>query len=867
MANPVYNEEQNGSLQFGSMSHAPMADGYYRVTATAEIHHNLITDWSQIGEFYVSGPRFVLPPADLYSVYPPDRSSGPYETTLSTLILSRAGLPWERFPEAGGTASTGRSWLALLLFTEAEMQGDTPITTEVVQLSDFVPPADLNDLDDVDSQVVVISIPTSVATTVMPSYDDLSYVAHLRRSVSANGQQEGAERAVLMCNRLPRYNERSYVFLVSLEGKYANGSFTYPTSGPLRLPVLTAWQFTNDVNAGSFYQVLQTMNMNPSTLRIPPSSVPLNPSPEPYWSKGFVALPHGLRNGQSTASWYHGPLAPCIPHIPLTFPAPSADALVIYDQVNGMFDEAYASAWTLGRLMALQNQQFALTLSQWKQQNAMAQRQSQQAQRNSHLPVVTTLDRWNQIMAAQKAFVRMNRISTQSVCSSIVPGGVTVTFGGGPTPLLSRNDTFGLSVAPVGSPYIGTVGNATSYMGGDFCLSLWLNKNVLGDSHNKITEVISIGRGSDAGWVSVQMEGENLTLMVGSHTQTANSLNLPDGWHNFALTVWTDSQASMHLDLHVDGEELLSQAIAPSEIAGTTINALVICNQANHAADSWASECANFRLFTDPLDADDIAMVMTDDTRMSVLHPFFNQLSLLHEVPFSYLIPTEAMLLPAPVSPVPVGGSVPDNAIRFFQVDPAWIDSLLDGAFSIGRNSQAQLERDAQSLQELGITSMPAMSGFVMRGTAVSGWKDLTADGYSQIYALGDVPSESTALRILRMERLSENTLLCIFEGNVKTVDLHVRKTALHSGVNSIESQSSGSVVTWSVIKQLRNLQGVMTNPAMLITEPLPDSKVLSLSSIAALMAQQLGQGSIDAGIFGMEMMEGTPIVRITTES
>ena len=51
---------------------------------------------------------------------------------------------------------------------------------------------------------------------------------------------------------------------------------------------------------------------------------------------------------------------------------------------------------------------------------------------------------------------------------------------------------------------------------------------------------------------------------------------------------------------------------------------------------------------------------------------WLGRLRLLKGVPFNYLVPDERML--------------PPESIRFFYLDINWIDSLLDGAFSIGRN-------------------------------------------------------------------------------------------------------------------------------------------------------------------------------------
>lgn len=57
------------------------------------------------------------------------------------------------------------------------------------------------------------------------------------------------------------------------------------------------------------------------------------------------------------------------------------------------------------------------------------------------------------------------------------------------------------------------------------------------------------------------------------------------------------------------------------------------------------------------------------------------KLRLLYGVPFFYLVPDARML--------------PPESIRFFQVDENWLDALLDGAFSIGRSTTGDAEREA----------------------------------------------------------------------------------------------------------------------------------------------------------------------------
>jgi hypothetical protein len=49
--------------------------------------------------------------------------------------------------------------------------------------------------------------------------------------------------------------------------------------------------------------------------------------------------------------------------------------------------------------------------------------------------------------------------------------------------------------------------------------------------------------------------------------------------------------------------------------------------------------------------------------------------------------------------------------------------------------------------------------------------------------------SEENKLPMLRMERLSPNVLLCMFAGNIQTVDIHQKPEALHFGFNRTEDE------------------------------------------------------------------------------
>lgn len=168
---------------------------------------------------------------------------------------------------------------------------------------------------------------------------------------------------------------------------------------------------------------------------------------------------------------------------------------------------------------------------------------------------------------------------------------------------------------------------------------------------------------------------------------------------------------------------------------------------------------------------------------------WFGSLAALHGVPFSYLVPDERML--------------PPESIRFFHVDQNWIDALIDGAFSIGRLAVAgqpaealhapavrRLARSAAGQRRgrrprAGAPSGgasgdspvgPPVTGFLLRSQAVAGWPNLRASAYSDA-------AQTDSARLVRLERLSGDTMLCLFDRDMTVVYLREPPEQLHHGV------------------------------------------------------------------------------------
>jgi len=150
------------------------------------------------------------------------------------------------------------------------------------------------------------------------------------------------------------------------------------------------------------------------------------------------------------------------------------------------------------------------------------------------------------------------------------------------------------------------------------------------------------------------------------------------------------------------------------------------------------------------------------------LQKWFEDLRLLKGIPAEYLIPNPALL--------------PPESIRFFQIDEQWLEALIDGAYSIGRVAYQDktLPPNPQAAKPY--------SGILLRSAAVKEWPDLLVDAYATLPTPHNLDEAlAPKLTLLRMDHLSDNTLICIFDGLIQTVDIHLRPEAIHTGFKPLE--------------------------------------------------------------------------------
>jgi len=374
-------------IEFIQYHQPALKDGDYQITLTQQITGEKIpanTSFQITRKFSVGAERFDLKPTAIHAVFPPDGSLGEHSKVLPHIILNRSTLPWERQAISN---NNNISWLALLLFEEKEAPETQIVTLKTLKdinsyLAKFTN-FTLESGQHEDDKVIIIDVKKELLEKILPTKEDLTYLAHVRQGTDEQGNLIGDELDVIICNRLPQKGGRSIVHLVSLEGRYNNNGFDFQGAGDhdkIRLVSLKSWSFSCIDEKQSFQGLLTNLNREPSTLRLPQVA---NPEAEKYLSMGYVPLPHFLRQGGKTFSWYHSPLITGNnPNNNITLPIRTADELIIYNPDNGMFDVSYSAAWELGRLLTLQSKNLSVSLYNWKR----AHRQSLQ-NLETHLPV------------------------------------------------------------------------------------------------------------------------------------------------------------------------------------------------------------------------------------------------------------------------------------------------------------------------------------------------------------------------------------------------------------------------------------------------------------------------------------------------
>jgi hypothetical protein len=206
-------------------------------------------------------------------------------------------------------------------------------------------------------------------------------------------------------------------------------------------------------------------------------------------------------------------------------------------------------------------------------------------------------------------------------------------------------------------------------------------------------------------------------------------------------------------------------------------------------------------LFEQLNSADAIARVRGSPGFPPAITSFLGRLSLLHGVPFRYLVPDELLL--------------EKESLKFFYIDADWVSALVNGALSVGRadqtllllnksgagNFMADILAEAREIRRRGLAERkeaerradmkpPAgfdpeartapqtpeaattsgFSGFLLRSRLLIGWPGLEIKAYGP----------NGPLAVLRLDRLAPDVLFGLMDGPITKMAITQPPEGLH---------------------------------------------------------------------------------------
>jgi hypothetical protein len=260
------------------------------------------------------------------------------------------------------------------------------------------------------------------------------------------------------------------------------------------------------------------------------------------------------------------------------------------------------------------------------------------------------------------------------------------------------------------------------------------------------------------------------------------------------------------------------------------------------------------------------------------------RLVLLYGIPPHYLIPEQRML--------------PEESIRFFFVDPVWIQCVVQGACSVGNTSGAdrlvdqamntwllptqppngngappspvaQLaagvrdrlrnEREGVELPKTSGELQWPLTGFLLRSSTVAGWRGLEVMAYAD-------RDKKAPLKPLRIEQLSQDIMLGLFNGKIVQLVIRQPQEGLHFGVTPKGSSYTKTLREFGYTNKSAAGQTLGGAPIELSTDNLlrdqPQRGVIDIAALAARMKAELAQrgqlehGKFTSAEFGVQMIE-----------
>jgi hypothetical protein len=153
--------------------------------------------------FDIVAPRYVMPPDQILSTFPPATSQGDWRERLPQIVLKRRTLPWERNPDPKVLPEQAPPWLALVVLADGEGRLSTDVDVAQCVTSDVKLDGDAD-----VPRAKYLEVSKDIVEKVFPCRDELDLLCHVRKVDLADtelalGDDDGY-MAVIIANRLPQ---------------------------------------------------------------------------------------------------------------------------------------------------------------------------------------------------------------------------------------------------------------------------------------------------------------------------------------------------------------------------------------------------------------------------------------------------------------------------------------------------------------------------------------------------------------------------------------------------------------------------------------------------------------------------------------
>lgn len=785
------NSNGNGSIPVGDIRFydnylPPLDAGDYVISVHQKVDSTTLsgdgkplnTTFPAQQSFSIKAPRFALDPADIHSVFPPAGSSGMFDQNLPHIVLTKRNLPWERYlvPENKTTP-----WLALLLFSPDEIVAPpAPVTSTLAnpsragtyKVSEILQPPSgtmgpaiaLESQDNADMQCRAIDISTGTFTKVTPrfdaskSVDDLKYLTHCRLVNTTDkailSTKDHGWSSVVIGNRFPA-----------------------PGAGP----VLSVELIEEGLNYTSAPEVVLSGGGGTgatATARVQDGvivSLTLTDGGSGYTSAPSIAFSGGEGSGASAIAQIG---APWVAHL-----------VSLEGFENYLVD---APAWPASvnqvRLVSLYSWNFTCLSETGNFRDLMLHLISDQTHGGGglllRLPGPSTEPAPDSIEA--KVAQALNDGYTAVSYETLV-GDQTFAWYRSPFIPAPKPDFEG---GPYNSAAAAMIYDQNNGLFDQSYAAAWQTGRLLALADQSFGMKLLQWRREGhrvINLLSSRLNSTKVQALVGSPAVAQTTTETVSNLHallkpNLVFSSFMD---------HLAGD--FSKTVAP-RLAQTSLAAP---NPAGNDGSSNANSAAttnHVQAFHAMLATPAVLQVLSDvqtaaleddaPTPLSYITNWLGELCLLYGVPFVNLVPDARML--------------PQESLRFFYVDPNYVEALMMGALSIGVQStrdvhiqgvlysgvsdaahQAKLAVRDQVLGQTPATDLPAvsttMTGLLMRSAVVAGWPGLEVRAYKDKQATQQID-------LLRMDRVAPDVLLCLFADVPACIQISEPKESLAFG-------------------------------------------------------------------------------------